>query len=716
MGLTNKSTGKGAKEKELKIEKTTPTDKIIALGGNPNVGKSTVFNNLTGLNQHTGNWPGKTVSNAHGNYFYKNTNFVLVDIPGTYSLMSNSIEEEVARDFICFGNPDTTVIVVDATCLERNLNLVLQTLEITSKVVVCVNLLDEAKRKGISINLQELSKQLGVPVVGTSAVQKKGLDDLMDSVLDVASDKIIPSPLTILYEDSIEKAISETEAIIKPLLTDILNIRWMALKLIDGDETLLSAINKHQNFSLTQQHELMIQIHQIKESLNNQGIDSDMLRDKIVSQLVKISEKISCSIVSFENQNYNHTDRKIDKYLTSKKFGIPIMILLLSVVFWLTITGANIPSEIIATGLFWIEDRLTGFFTWLGTPPWVHSLLVKGIYRTLAWVVSVMLPPMAIFFPLFTLLEDFGYLPRVAFNLDNYFKKACACGKQALTMCMGFGCNAAGIIGCRIIDSPRERLIAIITNNFVPCNGRFPTLIAIISMFFAGVIVGPFKSVVSTIILTGVILLGVFMTLTISKILSKTILKGIPSNFTLELPPYRKPQIGKIIVRSIFDRTLFVLGRAIVVAAPAGLVIWLMANIHIGNLSILTHCANFLNPFATLIGLDGYILMAFILGFPANEIVVPIIIMSYMATGNILEFDSLDQLRNLLVSNGWTPLTAICVMLFSLMHWPCATTCLTIKKETQSLKWTLISFLVPTITGIVICFIVANTAKLITLV
>ncbi|SUY45997.1 ferrous iron transport protein B [Clostridium putrefaciens] len=711
-----KSTNSTVLEQELKINKTNLDDKIIALGGNPNVGKSTVFNSLTGLNQHTGNWPGKTVTNAHGNYLYKDNNFILVDIPGTYSLMANSIEEEVARDFICFGNPDTTVIVVDATCLERNLNLVLQTLEITSKVVVCVNLMDEAKRKGISINMDKLSKKLGVPVVGTSALHGHGLNDLMDAVLEVSSKDIIPNTLSVVYDDPIEEAIGEIQDIIKVKFQNALNSSWLALKLIDGDKTLLDSINKYLNFDLTKEEDIINKADEIREFLNKKGIDSDTFRDKVVSKLITISENISSEVVSFKNKDYNNKDRKIDKYLTSKKFGIPIMILLLAIVFWITITGANVPSQLIAKGLFWIEDKLTMFFTSLGTPPFVHGVLVLGIYRTLAWVISVMLPPMAIFFPLFTLLEDLGYLPRIAFNLDNYFKKSCACGKQALTMCMGFGCNAAGIIGCRIIDSPRERLIAIITNNFVPCNGRFPILIAIITMFFSSAIFGPFQSIISALILTAVIILGVVMTLLISKLLSKTILKGIPSNFTLELPPYRKPQVGKVIVRSIFDRTLFVLGRAIIVAAPAGLIIWVMANITVGNLSILTHCANFFDPFARLIGLDGYILMAFILGFPANEIVIPIIIMSYMCTGSMLELDSLVQLRTLLVSNGWTSLTAVCVMLFSLFHWPCATTCLTIRKETQSFKWTLVSFLVPTITGIIICFIVANTARLIGLV
>ena len=386
------------------------------------------------------------------------------------------------------------------------------------------------------------------------------------------------------------------------------------------------------------------------------------------------------------------------------------MIALLGLVFWLTIEGANFPSAILAKGLFWIEDQLTVFFVWLLTPMWIHDILVLGMFRTLAWVISVMLPPMAIFFPLFTLLEDLGYLPRIAFNLDHFFKKACAHGKQALTMCMGFGCNAAGVIACRIIDSPRERLIATISNNFVPCNGRFPTLIALASIFIAGA-AGAFSSVAATFSVSAVIVLGVILTLFISKLLSKTILKGLPSSFTLELPPYRRPQIGRIIVRSIFDRTLFVLGRAVAVAAPAGLVIWLMANITVADASMLTHCAQFLDPFAHLIGLDGYILMAFILGLPANEIVIPILIMSYMSTGSMLELSSLSEMKQLFVSNGWTWLTAVCMMLFSLNHWPCATTLWTIHKETKSWKWTWISFLVPTVTGIVVCFIVAQGAR-----
>jgi ferrous iron transport protein B len=495
-----------------------------------------------------------------------------------------------------------------------------------------------------------------------------------------------------------------------------INSRWVALKLLDGEPTLLESLSKYLGFDLLNDAKLKKSLKAAKLHLSQNGIETEQFRDRIVSRLVTIAEEVSKKTITFDNKQYNSTDRKIDRLLTSRALGIPIMLVLLAAIFWLTIIGANIPSEMLSKFLFWIEDRLTDFFLWLNTPKWVHSLLVTGVYRTVAWVVSVMLPPMAIFFPLFTLLEDLGYLPRVAFNLDNFFKKACAHGKQALTMCMGFGCNAAGVIGCRIIESPRERLIAIITNNFVPCNGRFPTLISIITMFFAASIVAPFQSIISALILIGVIMLGIVATLLISKILSKTILKGLPSSFTLELPPYRKPQIRKIIVRSVFDRTLFVLGRAISVAAPAGLIIWIMANINIGDVSLLCHCAGFLDPFARLIGMDGYILMAFILGFPANEIVIPIIIMSYMSKGSMMEFESLHELRELLISNGWTWLTAVCVMVFSLMHWPCGTTCWTIKKETQSLRWTLASILIPTVTGIVICFIIANSVRLLGLV
>lgn len=712
MGLTKQSTGVHAIDEKLKITKESEDEKIVALAGNPNVGKSTVFNNLTGLKQHTGNWPGKTVTNATGKYNHRNKEFILVDIPGTYSLMANSEEEEVARDFICFGNPDATVIVVDATCLERNLNLVLQTIEITDKAIVCVNLMDEAKRKGITVDLVKLSLLLGIPTIGTSANLGQGLNELMDSIYNVTFNKFISNPVKINYDERIESAISIIEEKLNEMIKSKINSRWLALKLLENDISLLDSISKYLGFDITKDAEVVEGIRNGREYLNTNGINCELLRDKIVSVIVKKSEKISKSVVSFRKEEYNATDRKVDKILTSKKFGIPIMILLLGVIFWLTITGANYPSQLLSDGLFWIQDRLSEFFVWIGAPAWVEGILVQGMYKTLAWVVAVMLPPMAIFFPLFTLLEDLGYLPRIAFNLDNFFKKSCACGKQALTMCMGFGCNAAGIIGCRIIDSPRERLIAIITNNFVPCNGRFPTLIAIITMFFAGMFIGPFKSVISTVLLVGVILLGVFMTLMMSKVLSKTILKGVPSSFTLELPPYRKPQIGKVIVRSIFDRTLFVLGRAVSVAAPAGIVIWLMDNVTVGDMSLLTHCANFLNPFAQAIGLDGYILMAFILGFPANEIVVPIIIMSYMATGSMLELESFTELRALLISNGWTWLTAVCVMLFSLMHWPCSTTCLTIRKETQSWKWTAVSFLVPTVMGVIICFVFTSVVRL----
>lgn len=712
MGLNKDSMGLNAVDIGLVVKKNNETDKVVALGGNPNVGKSTVFNELTGLRQHTGNWPGKTVTNAQGYCKFKQNDYVIVDLPGCYSLMAHSAEEEAARDFLCFGGADAVIIVCDATCLERSLNLVLQALEITSNVVVCVNLMDEAKNKKIDIDLKALSDKLGIPVVGTAARSRQGLDKLMDAVEQTVKSEH-SSPIKIRYPDYIERAVSIVEPYVKTICEGMVNSRWLSLMLLNWDQNTHDFIDQNLNFKCLTDEDIARILVKVKDELELRGVAERQLKDDIVSSIVHTAEEICKDTISFENKNYRRKDSRIDRLLTGKWTAFPIMILLLLGVFYLTITGANYPSEVISDFLFWIEDKLLIFFKWMGAPQFLYEMLVLGVYRVLAWVVSVMLPPMAIFFPLFTLLEDVGFLPRVAFNLDKCFKKCCACGKQALTMCQGFGCNAVGVIGCRIIDSPRERLIAIITNNFVPCNGRFPTLIAIISMFFVGTAAGGGASVLSAVLLTVVIVLGILMTFVTSKFLSKTLLKGVPSSFTLELPPYRKPQIGKVIVRSVFDRTLFVLGRAVSVAAPAGLVIWLMANISLGDRTLLLHCSGFLDPFAKLLGMDGVILLAFILGFPANEIVIPIIIMAYMAKGNILELENLSVLKQLLVENGWTWITAISVMLFSLMHWPCSTTCLTIKKETQSLKWTMISMLVPTAMGFAACFVFTFVARFI---
>lgn len=612
--------------------------RVVAVAGNPNVGKSTLFNNLTGMNQHTGNWPGKTVGSAQGYCKSEKYTYRLVDIPGTYSLIAHSPEEEVARDYICSGEADAVLVVCDATCLERNLNLALQIINLCQRVVVCVNLLDEAEKKGICINLEKLSKELRVPVVGTVAREKENLDGLLKK-LDVC----------------VEMPCRE----------------------------------------------------------NQEEANTELSTEEQAAFFVKQAEEIAKKTVSFEQEEYYKRDRKLDRLLTSKRTGYPVMILLLAFVLWLTIAGANYPSLLLSAGLFQIQEELTKLFRFLGAPDWLHRVLVLGMYRVLAWVVSVMLPPMAIFFPLFTLLEDAGYLPRIAYNLDKPFQKCHACGKQGLSMCMGFGCNAAGVVGCRIIDSPREQMIAILTNTFVPCNGRFPTLIALITMFFIGTQGTIGASFVSAGLLTLLVLLGVGMTFCMSWLLSKTILKGMPSAFTLELPPYRRPQIGKVIVRSIFDRTLFVLRRAIAVAAPAGILIWILANVTVGDVSLLGHCTAFLDPFAHLLGMDGVILTAFILGFPANEIVMPIMIMAYMAQGSLMEMENLAAMKVLFVSQGWTWVTAVCVMIFSLMHWPCSTTLLSIKKETGSWKWTLLATVLPTGTGMLLCFLISGLAKLV---
>lgn len=696
----------------------------VALAGNPNVGKSTIFNSLTGMHQHTGNWTGKTVANATGKSIIKDKEFTFVDIPGTYSIMSNSEEEEIARDYICFGNPDVTVIVVDSTCLERNLNLVFQIMEITDNIIVCVNLLDEAKKKKIKINLKKLEQLLGVPVVGTTARDKRTLEKLKDTIYKVCTGEVIPCPNEVEYSSKIEENINlleeklseiyeqDTQTEYRSATTVIENekiskklYKWISLKLIDGEEKILNSIKNHLNIDF-ESEDIQSCLSNVKQQLEKEDITTNNFKDKIVADIMKKAEEVSKEVCTFENKDYSARDRKIDKILTSKKFGIPIMILFLGLIFWITIVGANYPSQVLFSLFNWIQDKLVIFAEYVHSPEWLSNMLINGVYQTLTWIIAVMLPPMAIFFPLFTILEDLGYLPRIAFNMDGFFKKACCSGKQMITMCMGFGCNACGVTGCRIIDSPRERLIAILTNNFVPCNGRFPFLISIATIFIAGAYAGSngfLSSILSTFSVIVVIIFGIFLTLIISKILSNTILKGMPSSMVLELPPYRKPQFGKILVRSIFDRTLFVLGRAISVAAPAGLVIWILANVGINGASLLSIIANFLNPFAKLMGLDGYILTAFILGMPANEIVLPIILMCYLKGGALVNIEDTVQIGQILIQNGWNMITAMNVMLFTILHFPCTTTLLTIKKETGSWKWTGFAFVIPTVCGIVLC-------------
>ena len=628
---------------------------------------------------------------------------MIVDLPGTYSLMSNSEEEEIARDYICFGNPDCTIVVVDSTCLERNLNLVYQALEITPNVVVCVNLLDEAKKKKIKLNLPLLSEILGVPVVGTTARKPKTLKKLQEAVFDICSKKIIPKPKKIKYVPIIEYSILTLQSEIEKVYTDSYLSRWITLKIIDGDKKIITSIEDTFKININENELINKKLEEIYVVLLKNNIPKDCFKDKIISSIVFKCEEVCKEVCYFQKSDYNSLNKKIDKILTSKIWGIPIMLLFLGVIFWLTITGANYPSGALSNFFGVIQEKLLIWFDIIGSPKWLTDVLVLGMYQTTAWVIAVMLPPMAIFFPLFTIMEDLGYLPRISFNLDNFFKKACTTGKQALTMCMGFGCNAAGVVGARIIDSPREKLIAILTNSFVPCNGRFPFLITIATIFIGSFFTGVSASLISTLCVLGVIVLGIYITLLISKILSKTILKGMPSSYILELPPYRKPQIGKVIIRSIFDRTLFVLGRAVAIAAPAGIIIWLFSNVIIGELSIITHIANFLNPFAVLLGLDGYILTAFLLALPANEIVLPIILMSYMGSGSLVSLEDTNIIGSILIQNGWSMLTAINVMIFTLLHFPCSTTLLTIKKETSSWKWAMASFIIPTICGIIVC-------------
>lgn len=697
---------------QVQIDEPKSHQKLIALVGNPNVGKSTLFNNLTGMKQHTGNWPGKTVENALGTCRSKHHTYIFADLPGTYSLMAHSPEEEAARDFLLNQKLDAAIVVCDASCLERNLNLVLQTLELIPNVVVCVNLMDEAAKHHIQINLTGLSQLLGVPVVGTTARDKQGLEELLNALDSLTEAAILPTPNAIPYSPLLEAVLTILEPIVREKSSNALPPRWLSLRLLEHKlnpiAPLPAAVPDYLFFDSSIQQAL----EEAEQILNAAKIQSDTLSDLITTALFQHAESISQAVIKEDMTAFFYKGEKLDALLTSKKTGYPLMLVLLAFVFWLTMAGANYPSKLLSKLLFSLETPLTTLLVGLHAPNWLQSLLIFGTYRVLAWVVSVMLPPMAIFFPLFTLLEDAGLLPRIAYNLDHTFQRCRSCGKQGLTLCMGFGCNAAGVTGCRIIDSPRERLIAILTNSFVPCNGRFPALIALITMFFVGGGNGLISNIRSALFLTCVVLLGIAMTFLASWLLSHTVLKGVPSSFTLELPPYRRPQFGRVLVRSMLDRTLFVLGRAITAAVPAGLLIWFMSNITIHGSTLLMLCASTLDPFAAIFGLDGVILLAFLLGLPANEIVLPIILMAYLNQGVLTEAGNLISLKSIFITHGWTPITAACTILFTLLHWPCATTLMTIYKETHSLKWTLLAFLLPTFFGLLLCFLIVQGAKL----
>lgn len=605
--------------------------RTVALAGNPNVGKSTVFNALTGSRQHTGNWSGKTVACAEGRL--RGGGLTLTDLPGTYSLRAHSEEERAAREFLVSGQACAVVLVADAGCLERSLILALQVLEVQKNAILCLNLMDEAAKKGIEIDVDALERELGIPVIPCAARQGKGLHELEAAIRRAAAGENETHPTAIRYP------------------------------VMDEDLT--------------------------EEQRDDIATAAAALRAEEIALTCVRQPECACA-----------RDDRADDVILSRRFGVPLMLLLLAGVFYITLFGANVPSEWLSTHLLALGTPFAGALAKLGLPPFFVSMLTDGLWRVLATVVSVMLPPMAIFFPLFTLLEDAGYLPRVAFQLDHAFQCARASGKQSLTMCMGFGCNACGVSGCRIIDSPRERLIAILTNSFAPCNGRFPLLIFLCSVFFAGSAAG------GALLLTGVIAASVGLTLLVSRILSATVLRGEAVSFALELPPYRMPQIGRVIVRSVRDRTLFVLARAAAVAAPAGVLIWILANVQIGNTAILSHITAFLDPAARVFGIDGVILLAFILGFPANELVMPLIVMGYLSSGMIASGVDFASFRALLLANGWTVQTALCTLVLTVAHAPCSTTCLTILRETRSAKWTLAAVLIPAGIGLALCILI----------
>lgn len=667
--------------------------RTVALVGNANVGKSTVFNEITGMKQHTGNWTGKTVDTASGEYYYKFNDYTLVDLPGTYSLLSSSEEERVARDFLIWNKVDCVVIVADSTNLLRNLNLVLQTLELTGNAVLLLNLWDEAAKRNIIIDKKKLSELLGIPVVSSTARSGKGVNELLEQVHKIVTGDCCPEQLRVKYVSPIEQAERRCEkGLSKHFKTDI-DMRFLALRVLENDPSFNASLEKNLSGGFQDDFDVL----KSREILSRFNFDGENYVQSVTASISQQAERIFSQSVkqlpSLEEKKQN----MIDRVLLGRYTAVPAMLLLVGVVLWLTMVGANYPSSILKSAFDAAEAWLASHSLALGIPDVIVNMVVHGVLRVLFWVVAVMLPPMAIFFPLFALLEAYGVLPRIAFNLDRGFEKCGACGKQALTTCMAYGCNAVGVTGCRIIDSPRERLIAIITNSLTPCNGRFPLLIVIISMFFCD------NSFAGAAVMLAFVLLSLAATMLSAKILSSTVLRGEKSAFVLELPPYRRPQFFKVIGETVKEKIVFVLLRAVVVAAPAGLLIWCLANIKAGGSSLLAYLADFLDPAGRFIGLDGVMLLAFILGFPANEIVIPIALMTYLASGNLGDYSSVDALKTILTDNGWTWVTALCAAVFSMFHFPCSTTLLTIWKETRSVKWTALSVIVPLALGVTVC-------------
>ncbi len=670
----------------------------IALSGNPNVGKSTVFNALTGLKQHTGNWTGKTVDIASGEYEYKEKIYTIIDVPGTYSLTPHSKEECVSRDFLCFSEYDKILVVCDATSLERNLYFIEQVKELEKEIVVAVNLLDEAKKKGISINLDLLSYELGVTVIGLEARNNIGIEELKCVLSGKSKKQIKP----IKYQKEVEDALEIVFSTIFKYNFDGLSKRWLSLRLLDGDNEFFESLKEYMGYDIRENVSVMKSVDKAYNYLNEKGIDKEELSELITECLYNKAENIIEKVVLCCETKKDCRDLKIDKFITGKGTSYLVLLLTLFSIFYITIVGANIPSELLMKTFNFFEVYIYNMLNNLGVSVFINDMLVLGGFRVLGWVVSVMLPPMAIFFPLFTILEDLGFLPRIAYVLDSKFQKANSSGKQSLTICMGYGCNCVGVTGARIIDSKRERLVAILTNSLTPCNGRFPAIIKLISIFFVvGVPLG--NAILSSLLLSAVIVISIMVTLILSNLLSKTVLKGENSHYILELPPYRKPQFTKVITRSVLERTLSVLGRAVVVAFPAGIVIWLLLNL--SEKAIINNLVSFLSPLGNVMGLDGKILTSFLLGLPANEIVLPICLMLYSEGNELVSIESREVIAEILVNNFWTIKTAVSFILFSLFHFPCATTLITVYKETKSAKWLFLSFLLPTLTGVVICTI-----------